>query len=171
MEKLVLKHGYYVTVKNEAHLRYVLAATQSDAAIFMRSDLEYPIYFVFDYDIYRSFSVLPSYCTNEIFVDPPLTVENETPLAGTKHDSKKPRYDLIPTHAEKQVVDVLTFGAEKYGAENWRDVDNYEARYIAAAMRHIAAHRSGEKIDNESGVNHLAHAVCSLMFILDKDAK
>jgi hypothetical protein len=92
-----------------------------------------------------------------------------TPPIGQKHDQLKPLYNLIPPNAESAVVDVLTFGAQKYAPENWRHVENAEQRYLAAAMRHIAAHRKGDIDDSESGLPHLAHAVCCLMFILELD--
>ena len=34
-------------------------------------------------------------------------------------------------------------------------------------MRHINAYQRGEAADLESGKSHLAHAVCSLMFVLE----
>jgi hypothetical protein len=94
--------------------------------------------------------------------------EIKTPI-GMKLDHNKPRYDLIPVNAEAEMVDVLTFGATKYGAENWRHVDNARSRYIAAALRHIAAYRKGERIDSESGKHHLAHAMCCMTFIAEMD--
>jgi len=88
-------------------------------------------------------------------------------MEGTKHDQGKQRYDLIPPLAESLVVDVLTFGASKYAPNNWRAVSDPEQRYMAAAMRHMAAHRKGELLDAESGLPHLAHAACCLMFMLE----
>lgn len=90
---------------------------------------------------------------------------------GLKHDSEKPRYDLVPVHAEAAVVDVLTFGATKYAPNNWRHVEGATERYTAAALRHIAAYRMGDKDDSESGLPHLAHAICCLMFILELDTE
>ena len=88
---------------------------------------------------------------------------------GKKYDTGKPMYNLIPVNAESELVDVLTFGAEKYGPNNWRNIDNLTDRYIAATMRHLASYRKGEKIDRESGKHHLAHAMCCLAFILEND--
>ncbi len=86
-------------------------------------------------------------------------------MSGTKHDSGKPRLDLIPPHMEAEVGRVLAFGAEKYGAENWRQLDNLRSRYIAAAKRHINEIQRGSMLDAESGLSHAAHAVCCLMFL------
>lgn len=87
---------------------------------------------------------------------------------GRKFDDGKLRYDLVPTYALEAVVGVLTYGAKKYDDENWRKVEDYERRYYAAALRHIEKHRQGEYLDPESGKPHLAHAVCCLMFVLEK---
>lgn len=86
---------------------------------------------------------------------------------GKKHDADKPRMELIPPHAELLLAEVLTLGAARYGDDNWRKVPNMERRYIAAAMRHINAYRRGESLDPDSGLPHLAHAMCSLAFILE----
>jgi hypothetical protein len=86
---------------------------------------------------------------------------------GIKHDQHKPRFDLIPPLAERQVAAVLEYGARKYAPDNWRKVDNAQVRYLAAARRHINAWQAHETNDPESGLNHLAHAIASLMFILE----
>ena len=86
---------------------------------------------------------------------------------GTKYDNNKPRFDLIPPKAEKLLAEVLSYGANKYAPDNWRKLDDLEARYMAAAQRHINAHRSGERMDEESGLPHLAHAMCCMAFILE----
>lgn len=83
-----------------------------------------------------------------------------------KNDQSKPKLSLLPVKAKAEVAKVLEFGANKYGKDNWRKCDQKD-RYIDAAMRHIDAYIDGEALDPESGHNHLAHAICSLMFILE----
>ena len=102
----------------------------------------------------------------EHMMDDPRHTEQHLDM-GTKYDSDKPRMDLIPPHAELLLAQVLTYGANKYAPDNWRKVDNASQRYLAAALRHINSHRQGEVIDPESGLPHLAHAMCSLAFILE----
>lgn len=94
----------------------------------------------------------------------------EVENTGRKDDQGKPMMELIPPKAEVLLAQVLTFGAEKYGAWNWSQVDDLERRYLAAAMRHINAHRQGEALDQESGLPHLAHAMCCLAFLLEKSS-
>lgn len=86
---------------------------------------------------------------------------------GMKHDEAKPRFDLIPPIAELEVAKVLEYGTRKYDENNWRYVENPQARYMAAARRHINAWMQNESYDDESGLPHLAHAITSLMFILE----
>jgi hypothetical protein len=67
------------------------------------------------------------------------------------------------------VVEVISHGAVKYGDRNWRNVPGGTERYFAAAMRHITAWRNGENTDPESGLPHLAHAACSILFLMALD--
>jgi len=84
---------------------------------------------------------------------------------GKKYDAGKPRWDLLPLEPIKAVVDVLTFGAKKYAPNNWKKVARPRERYYAALQRHLYAWRLGEKKDPESGLPHLAHALCCLVFL------
>jgi len=90
-------------------------------------------------------------------------------IGGRKFDGGKLRYGLLPPLALKAIVDVLTFGAEKYEPDNWKHVPDSMNRYFDAAERHIWAWKEGEQIDPESGRNHLAHALCCLMFLYEHD--
>jgi hypothetical protein len=83
---------------------------------------------------------------------------------GTKYDQGKPRWDLVPPEFE-EVVRVLTYGASKYEARNWEKGISY-GRLVAALLRHLWAWIGGERNDPETGIHHLAHAVCDGMFLL-----
>lgn len=83
---------------------------------------------------------------------------------GTKYDSGKPRHDLIDPYAMDVLAQVLTFGASKYAAHNWRKGIAY-SRLIAAALRHINAISAGDDLDSETGLPHAAHAMCCMMFL------
>ena len=86
-------------------------------------------------------------------------------MTGQKYDTEKPKMHLIPPLMEEEVAKVLTFGAMKYGPENWRTLDDLHNRYVSAALRHINSIKKGEVYDEESGLTHAAHAVCCLMFL------
>jgi hypothetical protein len=88
---------------------------------------------------------------------------------GRKFDGGKLQYGLLPPLALRETVRVLTYGAEKYEPDNWRRVPDGPRRYFDAAQRHLWAYKKGEIADPETGVNHLAHAICCLMFMLDLD--
>ena len=85
---------------------------------------------------------------------------------GAKHDGGKLRYSLLPKGTITEVLKVLEFGAKKYAPDNWMKVDNAQTRYYDAALRHITAWHEGEKFDQETGVSHIAHALCCLHFLM-----
>ena len=87
------------------------------------------------------------------------------PSASRKDDYGKPPLNLLDRYSLEQVASVLAFGAEKYHAHNWRG-GVASSRLSAAALRHIFAWLDGENLDTESGLSHLAHAQCCLMFLL-----
>ena len=103
-----------------------------------------------------------------------MMTTNQPNQEGRKSDAGKPRLSLLPWRAVQQIVAVLEFGAAKYGADNWQRVPGARQRYFDAAMRHLLAWWDGERLDAESGLPHLAHAGCCILFLLwyDKgDAK
>lgn len=85
---------------------------------------------------------------------------------GRKFDGGKLDYTLVPFEGLDEIVKVLMFGAKKYDRDNWRHVDNAAQRYAAAAFRHMTAYNKGEHVDQETGLSHLAHAGCCLLFLL-----
>lgn len=88
---------------------------------------------------------------------------------GRKFDDNKLEYGLLPPLALKAVVEILTIGAQKYERDNWKHVPDAKRRYFDAAMRHMWDSKSGEKYDEETNKSHLAHAICNLMFLLEKE--
>jgi hypothetical protein len=84
---------------------------------------------------------------------------------GTKDDDGKRQWHLLPLSLLEDTVDVLMFGAKKYGVNNWRNVKNGHERYYDALMRHISAWKQGEVVDPDTGISHLAHAMCNLIFL------
>lgn len=86
-------------------------------------------------------------------------------LEGIKFDQDKPRMDLIDPTAMNELAKVLTFGAQKYAAHNWRK-GLHKSRLLGAALRHLFAYLGGEDKDPETGLSHAAHAMCCCMFIL-----
>lgn len=84
---------------------------------------------------------------------------------GTKHDNGKPDLSLISRELMENVARVREFGAKKYARDNWKKGFNY-TRSAAACLRHVFAFLSGEDLDPESGLPHIAHAICCLEHLL-----
>ncbi|AUO78964.1 hypothetical protein [Salinibacter phage M8CC-19] len=101
---------------------------------------------------------------------------NEDNSKGVKFDAGKPRLDLIPERTMFDVGHVFGHGADKYDRDedgnptteiyrnNWREGMRH-GRVAGAALRHIFAWKQGEDFDPDSGLPHLAHAICSLMML------
>lgn len=84
---------------------------------------------------------------------------------GVKFDDGKTPYDLLAPEMLENTASVLGFGAAKYGARNWERGMSW-SRVFAALMRHLWAWWRGERLDPESGLPHLSHASCCLMFLI-----
>ncbi len=80
------------------------------------------------------------------------------------------RQGINVTGAWTLVAEVLRFGAKKYAPRNWEKGISY-TRCYAAALRHVFAHRSGEKLDPETNLPHMAHAICEVMFLIAFEAR
>ena len=81
-------------------------------------------------------------------------------------DGLKLPYELLPAKAIEEVVQVLDFGAKKYGRNDWRNFKEEDLpKLMGAALRHIFAYMRGEEVDKQTGVDHLAHASCDLLFL------
>jgi hypothetical protein len=62
---------------------------------------------------------------------------------------------------------VLEFGANKYAAHNWQQGEGFRyTRVLNSLLRHVFAYMRGEDLDPESGLSHMAHAGCNVLFIL-----
>lgn len=90
----------------------------------------------------------------------------EASTGFVKHDSGKVRMSLVPPNALKQVAAVMTYGAKKYAPNNFLKGTEY-SRYLDALGRHWNDYNSGENIDPESKLPHLAHIACNAMILLE----
>lgn len=91
-------------------------------------------------------------------------------MSGIKFDSGKPAMHLIAPEFVFALATVLGFGAEKYGDRNWEEGMEW-SRLFAAVQRHLWAWWSGETLDPESNLNHLAHAAFGLMVLVAYSAR
>lgn len=85
-------------------------------------------------------------------------------MAGIKWDSDKPQLTLVDPLFVEGVARVLQMGEERYGPGNWKKGLAY-SRVLDAARRHLAAVELGEDVDPDSGMFHVEHAACNMMFL------
>lgn len=86
--------------------------------------------------------------------------------SALRFNQNKMRLDLISPLAIKELALVLENGAKKYGDNNWRKGMPW-TQVIASLKRHLHSFESGEDRDPESGLLHLGHAMCNIMFLID----
>lgn len=89
---------------------------------------------------------------------------------GVKYDEGKPHWSLLPPEALEEVVKVYTFGAKKYAPNNWRKGMAW-SRTFSAIMRHCWSFWSGETLDPETGLHHLAHAAFGCLTLIEYTKK
>lgn len=109
-----------------------------------------------------------------------VDVDNNLPYYGNsatqmrfRYDSRdyptehpKGRPDLFPAMALQLAGEVLAFGEKKYPNEEWKRMSSEE--HIAASMRHLLEHLSGNLNDSESLKLHLAHSLVRLGMALEQ---
>ncbi len=93
-------------------------------------------------------------------------IEEPKEEIGLKFDEGKIPWFLLPFKEIGEIVEILGFGANKYGKYNWQKVTPFKERYFSALIRHLVAWHNGERLDPESGKSHLAHAGCNLVFLM-----
>lgn len=93
-------------------------------------------------------------------------VKAQTPseLKALKYDDGKEPMDLVSWPAIAGLSKVLAFGAAKYDRHNWQKGMEW-GRLIGATLRHVFKFSSGEDLDPETGLSHIDHAMCNLMFL------
>ena len=81
-----------------------------------------------------------------------------------RHNEGKLQWSLIDYKSLEDLVRVLEFGVKKYARDNWKKgmpiTELYDSMH-----RHMTSFIAGEDTDEESGLSHLGHAMCNLMFM------
>ena len=93
-------------------------------------------------------------------VDEPAQTPN-----GVKDDAGKLPWALLPFDALRGIVQVLDFGQRKYAPRNWEKGMDW-SRCFDACLRHLTSWWQGEAQDPETGLSHLTHAGCCLLFLI-----
>lgn len=95
-------------------------------------------------------------------------------VPGAKDDKGKPiagELVLGFPRALEALVAVATYGANKYSRGGYLHVNNFDVRYLDAAMRHLLSYGRGDKTDKESGLPHLAHCLWNIAAILEMETR
>lgn len=85
-------------------------------------------------------------------------------MQGIKGDAGKPPLNLIVPGWIWEVGLVIGHGATKYAPNDWQHVKPI-SRWSAAISRHLLQAESGESLDSETGLSHMAHIATSAMFL------
>lgn len=82
---------------------------------------------------------------------------------GLRYNKGKRKWSLVNYASLEPMIEVLEFGANKYGAFNWqKGLDKKEI--LESMQRHLASLMDGEDNDKESGIHHIGHILCNAMF-------
>lgn len=91
---------------------------------------------------------------------------HDAATVAVKYDDNKPDWSLVPFESLEGMVKVLEFGAKKYDGWNWTNGGGFPyTRVLRSCLRHIFSYMRGEDNDPESGLSHIHHAMCNLLFI------
>lgn len=104
-------------------------------------------------------------CTQILRKHNGLVQEQVDDNQAIKYDSEKIRVELLPYNALLEIAKVMTIGAKKYGDNNWRKGMLW-SRLYGACLRHLIAWYEGQDKDEETGLLHLAHAGCCILFLI-----
>jgi hypothetical protein len=96
-------------------------------------------------------------------------MEEERPSReNLKFDAGKLDYTLLEPFFLQEMAKIMTLGEKNHpkvgGEPSWRLVE--QEAYLKALLRHIQAYRLGERVDQEMGTKHLAHAAVNAMFVM-----
>lgn len=92
-------------------------------------------------------------------------IKSHNARLAEKNDDGKLPLELVTVQFVGTVAAVLAHGREKYEAWNWTKGLPWMRTY-GAVLRHLYRWAAGEELDPESGLPHLAHAACNIMFLM-----
>lgn len=87
---------------------------------------------------------------------------------GKRYNKGKLPLELVPFSSLEAMAKVLEKGAEKYAPFNWARGMSWQSVY-GCAMRHLGKWHSPHHsdMDEETGLNHLYHALCNIAFLIE----
>lgn len=82
---------------------------------------------------------------------------------GARANSGKLSWGLVHWKSLEPMIQVLTFGKNKYAAWNWAKGLN-KREILESMMRHLTLLMDGQDYDDESKLHHIGHIMCNAMF-------
>ena len=73
------------------------------------------------------------------------------------------------TDAIREAMAVLDFGKQKYKGRPFRQRPNPREEHTGKALGHVGKWMTGERVDSETGLHHLAHAIARLTLLLQHE--
>lgn len=92
-------------------------------------------------------------------------------MTYTKKSEGKPSLNKIYPKFIEDIAKTLDFGDNKYGLMNWKNYKDIND-LTSALFQHYNQFNSGELLDSQSGLSHLAHIASNammLMWLIDND--
>ena len=87
-----------------------------------------------------------------------------SPEQANRYNEGKLQWDLMHLSSFEPMIRVLEFGAKKYEKDQWKK--GFPIRQIYNSLiRHMIAFMNGEDNDPESGLPHIGHIQCNIMFM------
>jgi len=91
-----------------------------------------------------------------------------------KQTKGKLKWELLPLDCVEEVVKVYDFYSDgkKYKPGSWRNLDKEYLQILKGAVqRHLTAWDTVSKVDEESGITHLAHMIWNLLTMIHIEKK
>ncbi len=141
--------GDWIHVPNEIHgIDYWLINNSNDREKAMKSHLQQEL----DGDLEASFAE--------------GDVNSDAPGSCARDNGGKVRYSLVPMHLLYGAAKVFMFGMNKYATWNWSKGGNWSSAFDSLLRHLLKWWYCGEDLDKESGLHHLDHAMCNLLFLI-----
>jgi len=86
-----------------------------------------------------------------------------------KEKEVKLEYSLLPIYPQQEAVRAFMDGIKsgKYKAWDWSDNPDSYSKYFSKIRRHLDAWKDGEDKAEDSGVDHLGHAIADIMILME----
>jgi hypothetical protein len=106
------------------------------------------------------------------------TIKEAVKEGALRFDKDKPKFELISPIAMEGLAGILTFGAKKYAAHNWRKGMAW-SRALGSLKRHLIEFEKGNDYDydencegckekhclDHTGLLHIDQVLCNAMFL------